>query len=298
MKEMDIFKGQGIIEFSQRFKTEEDCKKYLSELKWNQEFICRKCGHQGSQIRKDFSRTCNKCSDTESPGAGTLFHKVKFGLLKAFHICFEMATTTKSLSALQVSKRYAVRPQTARMFMHKVREAMKSSKSQPLTGAVHVDEFVVGGKETGHVGRGYGGKKKKVVCAAELTDSGKVKRFYAMQIKDFSSKSLRPIFERHISKDAQVTTDEWKGYRPIGKDYSISQIPSKLGLNFIALHNLIHQVKSWIRTTYSWVSKKHIERYLNEYSYRINRSQSKQTIFHNLIKRMVSADKLSISEII
>ncbi len=36
MKEMDIFKGQGIIEFSQRFKTEEDCKKYLSELKWNQ----------------------------------------------------------------------------------------------------------------------------------------------------------------------------------------------------------------------------------------------------------------------
>ncbi len=205
-----------------------------------------------------------------------------------------MATTTKSLSALQVSKRYAVRPQTARMFMHKVREAMKSSKSQPLTGAVHVDEFVVGGKETGHVGRGYGGKQKKVVYAAELTDSGKVKRFYAMQIKDFSSKSLRPIFERHISKDAQVTTDEWKGYRPIGKDYSISQIPSKLGLNFIALHNLIHQVKSWIRTTYSWVSKKHIERYLNEYSYRINRSQSKQTIFHNLIKRMVSADKLSI----
>ncbi len=207
---MDIFKGQNIIEFTQRFKTDEDCKKYLSELKWNQGFICRKCAHKGSQIRKDFPRTCNKCSDTESPSADTLFHKVKFALLKAFHICFEMATTTKSLSALQVSKRYIVRPQTARMFMHKVREAMKSSESQPLTGTVHVDEFVVGGKETGHVGRGFGGKKKKVVCAVELTDLGKVKRFYALQIKDFSAKSLRPIFERHISKDARVTTTNGK----------------------------------------------------------------------------------------
>jgi transposase-like protein len=295
---MDIFKGQNLLEFTQRFKTEEDCKKYLSELKWSQGFICRKCGHQGSQIRKDYSRTCNKCSDTESPSADTLFHKVKFGLLKAFHICFEMATTTKSLSALQVARRYTVRPQTARMFMHKVREAMKSSESQPLTGSVHVDEFVVGGKETGHIGRCYKGKKKKVVCALELTDSGKVKRFYAMQIQDFSSKSLRPIFDKHIDKEAKVTTDEWKGYRPIGKDYPITQIPSDFGLNFAALHNLIHQVKSWIRTTYSWVSKKHINRYLNEYSYRINRSQAKETIFHNLITRMVKADKAPISLIV
>lgn len=76
-----------------------------------------------------------------------------------------MATTTKSLSALQVAKRYSIRPQTARKFMHKVREAMKSSKTLPMTGEVHVDEFVVGGQEAGHIGRSYGGKKKKMVCA-------------------------------------------------------------------------------------------------------------------------------------
>jgi len=53
----------------------------------------------GCQVRRNGSRICNKCSDIESPTAGGLFHKVKFGLLKAFHICFEMATTTKILSA-------------------------------------------------------------------------------------------------------------------------------------------------------------------------------------------------------
>ena len=57
------------------------------------------------------------------------------------------------------------------------------------------------------------------------------------------------------------------------------------------------QVKSWIRTTFSWVAKNNIERYLDEFSYRINRSQSKQKIFHNLIKRMVNKDKLYIQNI-
>lgn len=295
---MDIFKGQGIIEFTQRFQTDVDCKKYLSELKWSEGYKCRRCGHHGSQIRRDYSRTCNKCSDTESPGADTLFHKVKFGLLKAFHICFEMATTTKGLSALQVAKRYTIRPNTARIFMHKVREAMKSSCDHPMDGDVHVDEFVVGGQEAGHVGRSYGGKKKKMVCVVQLTESGKVKRFYALQIKDFSSKSLRPIFDQHLSKEAQVTTDEWKGYRPIAKDFKITQVPGEMGLNFKALHTLIHQVKSWIRTTFSWVSKQHIERYVNEYSFRLNRSQTKQTIFHNLVNRMVLADKLYAQKLV
>lgn len=166
-------------------------------MKWETGYTCRKCGHKKSQIRKDFSRTCNICSDTESPTSGTLFHRVKFGLRKAFFICFEMSTTTKSLSALQMSVRYGVSENTARLFMHKVR-----------------------------------------------------------------------------------------------------QIPSNNGKNFKALHILIHQVKSWIRTTYSWVSDFNINRYLNEYSFRINRSQSKNTVFNNLIKRMVQHKAVFQTELV
>ena len=43
-------------------------------------------------------------------------------------------------------------------------------------------------KEEGKQGRSYDTKKKKVLCAMELTDRGKVKRFYALKIPDFSSK--------------------------------------------------------------------------------------------------------------
>lgn len=288
---MNIFRGQNLLEFAECFKSDLDCEEYLASIKWKDGYCCRKCGHKKYQVRKDLSRTCNICSDTESPTSGTLFHRLKFGLRKAFFICFEMSATTKDMSALQMSVRYGISENTARLFMHKVREAMKSDEKDAMKGTVYVDEFTVGGKEENKQGRSYDTKKKKVVCAVEVTQEGKVKRVYAQKIKDFSSRSLRGIFDRHIDKSANVITDQWKGYRPI-KDFNITQIPSNKGQNFPILHTMIHQIKSWLRTTYSWVSEFNINRYLSEFSFRINRSQTKDTIFNNLIKRMVERNNL------
>lgn len=295
---MKLFQGQNLLEFADRFKTDEDCIKYLAHIKWSKGYKCLKCNHTASQIRKNHSRTCNKCSYTESATANTLFHKVKFGIRKAFFICFEMATTTKSLSASYVSERFGVTENTARLFMHKVREAMKSSAQQPMTGKVHIDEFVIGGKEKGKIGRSYDSNKKKIVCAVELTDEGKVKRMYSMRIDNYSSKELKKLFIKHVSKEAEVTTDSWKGYLPLINEYNITQIDSNNGSNFKALHTMIHQVKSWIRTTYSWVSDANINRYLDEFSYRLNRSLMKKDIFNNLIRRMVAADKIYHTKLI
>ncbi|ALO13894.1 Transposase [Salinivirga cyanobacteriivorans] len=295
---MELFKGQNLIEFATRFNSDEKCIEYLAHIKWQDGFRCVKCGHTGSQVRKNHSRTCNKCSHTESATANTLFHKVKFGVQKAFFICFEMATTTKSLSASYVGERFGVTEKTARLFMHKVREAMKSSGNNPMSGNVHIDEFVIGGKEEGKVGRSYHIKKKKVICAVELTDDGKVKRMYSMKIDNYSSKELEKMFDAHISQQAKVTTDQWKGYRPLMSSYDIRQIESDRGSNFKALHTMIHQVKSWIRTTYSWVSTHNINRYLDEFCYRLNRSQMKKNIFNNLVRRMVIADKVKQADLI
>ena len=295
---MNIFRGQNLLEFSDRFKSDEDCKEYLSGIKWNVGFECRKCGHKKYQVRKDFSRTCNVCSHQESATANTLFHKVKFGVRKAFFIVFEMGTSTKSLSASYAAVRFGVTEKTARLFMHKVREAMESSGNHPMDGNVHVDEFVLGGREKGQVGRSYKAKKKKAITAVELTDDGKVKRMYAMRIKDFSARSLQYMFVNHISRDAKITTDKWRGYRPIAKAYDITQIDSNSGLNFKALHTMIHQIKSWIRTTYSWVSDFNINRYFNEFCFRVNRTQSKATIFNNLLTKMVNKDKVCHQQII
>jgi hypothetical protein len=292
------FEGLNALEFYAEFSEPIKCKEYLAQIKWAEGYKCVKCGHNAAQVRKDHSRTCNKCSHIESASANTLFHRVKFGLHKAFIICFEMSTTTKSLSAKYMAERVGVTEYTARMFMHKVRESMKSSKSQPMVEQVEVDEFVVGGTEEGKVGRSYDSKKKKAITALELTPEGKVKRMYIKQIGNFSAKELLPMFEDHISKEADIITDLWRGYRPIAKDYNIEQIPSDSGKNFQILHTMIHKVKTWIRTTYSYVSTFHINRYFDEFCFRLNRSQTRNSIFHNLVKRMVQAPKINHTQLV
>jgi len=179
-----------------------------------------------------------------------------------------------------------------------VMEAMASSENHPMDGNVQVDEFVLGGYQQDKIGRSYDAKKKKAITAVEFTDDVKVKHMYALNIKDFSAQSLQYMFVKHIDRKAQVTTDKWKGYRPIAKVYNITQVESNKGLNFKALHTMIHQIKSWLRTTYSWVSEFNLNRYFNEFCFRINHSQNKSTIFNNLVTKMVNNDKIYQSEII
>ncbi len=121
---------------------------------------------------------------------------------------------------------------------------------------------------------------------------------YSIKIENYSSKELKRLFEARISTETAVTTDCRRGYRLLLKDYTIEQLESMGSINFKALHTMIHQVKSWIRTTYSWVSESHIDKYFAEFCYRINRSQMKDNIFNNLIRRMVDADRINQSELI
>ena len=288
------FEGENILEFTDRFPDDRSCLVYLSEIKWANGFTCKKCGHNKFTVRKkNLARDCNRCHHVESPTAGTLFHRVRFGIRKAFGIVFEMSATTKGLSSSQVAKRYGISRTTAWSFMHKVRSAMKSSKSYPLEGDIQVDEFVFGGKENLKQGRSTDSKKKKIIGAVELTDEGKVKRVYFNKINDYSSKSLSSIFDEHISEKAHVLTDKWTGYVPISKRFNIEQKYSDKGGSMKQMHTIIHQLKSWLRSTYSWVHEEHIEKYLDEFSYRINRSIYKQTIFHNLISRMLNAQPIT-----
>lgn len=293
-----MYTGQNILDFSKAFPDDDACLAYLADLKWRDGFVCKKCGHTSGCKKAGHKYHCYKCNHVETAKAGTLFHRVRFGIRKAFLIIFEMTTSTKSMSSIQMALRYGIRQPTAWAFMHKVREAMKSSQQFPLAELVHVDEFVVGGQEEGKQGRSYHSNKIKAVVAVELSEKQKVKRVYIKAIDDYSAKSLTPIFTEHISSSAKVVTDKWKGYIPLKKDYNIEQIESNKGKNFKQLHVIVHQVKSWLRTVPTHVSKEHIERYFNEYCYRINRSQSKQTIFHKTIQRMLAAQPVSYADLI
>ena len=281
------FTGVNSIKFNRYFQSDDDCYRYLAETKWDDTFVCRKCGHTNyCNGVKPYSRRCTKCKYDESPTSGTMFDKCKFSLLLAFHIAFKISSKKKGMSSLELSQEFELRQMTCWEFKWKIQQAMQSTCSYLLRGDIYVDEFYVGGPEEGKRGRSKG-DKKLVVVALEIVEGG-VGRAYAQVVDDASSKSLKQFFESHIDKDAHVVTDQWNGYKPLKMEYpNLEQVKSANGNGLPDIHLHIMNIKGWLRGIHHHASKERLQGYLDEYHFRFNRRNNMDTILDLLIKRMV-----------
>lgn len=285
------FQSLTIFEFQNRFPDDPACLSYLSELKWKDGYKCPKCGNiKFCDGNREFSRQCTRCHYICSPTSGTLFHKLKFPLLKAFYIVYYVSTNRKGISSTELSRKLGLRQKTCWFFKQKVMRGMKSSGQFKITGKAEVDETVVGGQEEGVRGR-ENNKKKLVVFAIERKGKG-VSRVYGKVIGNSSAKELGSFMKDTIQEDTQIKTDEWTGYKPLKKDFvNLYQVPSgKKGENFPDLHRVIMGFKGWLRGMHHHVEN--LQGYVDEYCYRFNRNTMKDRIFDNLLRRMVKADPL------
>ena len=288
MTERNIFRGVDSIKFNQRFKDDNDCLEYLAEVKWQNGYKCKRCENDkfgnGKHI---YNRRCTKCRYDESPTAGTMFEKLKFSILIAFHIVFKISTKKKGMSSLELSNEFELRQMTCWSFKQKLQQAMKSSLKSQLSGLVHVDEFVIGGTEEGKKGRSKG-LKKLVVLAIEIVEEG-VGRAYAEVIEHSSAIELGGFLKKYVSQEAEVISDKWKGYTPLKKEFkNLKQIASEDGRNFKELHIHIMNIKGWLRGIHHHCSKERMQNYLDEYHFRYNRRSNMDTIFDVLIRKMVN----------
>ncbi len=197
------FQSLSLFEFQQRFPDDETCMEYLAAIKWPDGFICEKCGHtKYCKGKLEQTRQCTSCGNQATPTSGTLFHKVKFPLLKAFYIIYFMSTNKKGISSTELSRKLSLRQKTCWYFRKKVTQAMKSSKQYPMKGIVEMDEMVIGQQEEGVKGR-KNDKKKLVIIAIEKKGKG-ISRMYAKVVKNGSKQAFKPFFEDHISKQRFV----------------------------------------------------------------------------------------------
>ena len=294
MTERNIFRGVNSIKFNQRFKDDKDCLEYLSEIKWLNGYNCKRCNNDKfGNGKNSHNRRCTKCRYDESPTAGTMFEKLKFSILIAFHIVFKISTKKKGMSSLELSNEFELRQMTCWAFKQKLQQVMKSSLKSPLTGVVHVDEFVIGGPEEGKKGRSKG-LKKLIVLAVEIVEDG-VGRAYAEVIEHSSAIELGTFLTKYVSREAEVVSDKWKGYTPLKKEFkNLKQVASEDGKNFKELHIHIMNIKGWLRGIHHHCSKDRMQNYLDEYHFRCNRRSNMDTIFDVLIRKMVNYKEMSI----
>jgi len=221
-----------------------------------------------------------------------MFEKLKFSILVAFHIAFKISTKKKGMSSLELSHEFELRQKTCWVFKQKLQQVMESSLKSPLTGTIHVDEFLVGGPEEGKKGRSKG-LKKLIVLAVEILEDG-VGRAYAEVIEHSSSKELGSFLMKYVSKETIIISDKWSGYTPLKKDFkNLKQVASDDGKNFKKLHIHIMNIKGWLRGIHHHCSKEHMQNYLDEYHFRHNRRSNMDTIFDVLIRKTVNYGKIS-----
>jgi hypothetical protein len=290
MELFNTFKGQNELEFLKTFSDNDSCYTYLAHYKWGNGFVCPNCGSkQEHKCSTPHHKRCKKCMRLVSVTANTLFHKLKFDIQKAFYIIFKMSATTKSISAEQLAKTVGINRKSALLFQQKVRLAMRSSELHPMKGQVEVDEAFIGQQEES---RGRGAEhKSQIAIAVEKHGAIGIKRVYACKIDNASSSELKILFNKHISPLAQVFTDKWKGYSPLKEVFNITQEKSQPDKNFKIMHRCIQQLKSWLRGIHHSVNPDYLQGYLDEFCYRINRSIHKETIFDNLLIRMINAEQ-------
>jgi hypothetical protein len=281
------YQSLSLFEFQKRFPDDQSCMEHLANLKWPEGFVCEKCNHDKyCKGKLEQTRQCTSCGYQATPTSGTLFHKVKFPLLKAFYIMYFMSTNKKGISSTELSRKLNLRQKTCWLFRKKVVQSMKSSKQYPLIGSVEIDEMVVGQQEENVVGRANK-KKKLVIVGIEKKGKG-ISRMYARVIPDASEESFKPFFTEHIDPQANIRTDGWSSYQTFKEKYpNLKQEKSKnKGANFNDIHRVIMMFKAWLRGMHHSVM--HLQDYIDEYAYRFNRSFMKENIFDNLLSRAVA----------
>ncbi len=286
-----------LIEMMEKFNSEDRCREYIESLRWPSGVCCTRCGSTSvSKIVKRHQYDCNDCRYQFSPMAGTVFHDTHLPLTKWFLAAYLMCESKKGMSANQISRTLAIGYKSAWYLCHRIREAMTIVHTDKLTGIVEADETFVGGR--------YDKRRKrnpyeKPVVFGVIQRSGPVR---ANKIQSRGARALAKAVKENVEPGSALMTDEYAGYKTVGKIYDHSMVQhSKLeyavGLTHTnSIENFWSLFKRGLVGQFHKISEKHLDRYLNEFTYRFNGREQVQ-LFQNTIRNLVNGKTLTFEKL-
>lgn len=259
------------------FPDQETARVYLESRPWPNGPTCPTCsGAERITTRKDGFYRCNRCKLDFTVRTATIFERSHVKLHKWVHAMYLLVTARKDISSMQLAKEIGVTQKTAWFMLQRLREACGNDPTI-LEGIVEVDEAHFGGKESNRhqskrkrVGTGAAGKTT-VVGMRER--GGRTK---GIVLSEATTQNIQGAVVPNVLPGSEIQTDESGVYVGLEGIYYRDTIThargeyARPGVTTNGIESVWAVLKRGLHSVYHHASPKHLHRYVDEFTFRLN----------------------------
>ncbi|KKN13936.1 hypothetical protein LCGC14_1001220 [marine sediment metagenome] len=266
------------FEFFKMFPDERSARVHFEGATWPNGPVCPYCEYLDiTTLKREGYYRCKSCRKDFTVRVGTVMHRSKIPIRKWLFAMYLVCTARKGVSSVQLSKEIGITQKSAWFLLQRIREGC-SKEGEKLSGIVEVDETFIGGLEGNKhkdkklkAGRGAVGKAA-VLGMRERDGEHRVKAF---PIADTTSQLLQHSIEKNVNPGATICTDEHGAYRGLrGYDHRVIKHKAGRYVDGMAGTNGIESVWAVLKRGYYGIyhhfSVKHLARYVDEFTFRLN----------------------------
>jgi transposase-like protein len=292
-----------LIDFMDRFTTEEDCREHFFKIRWPNGFKCPKCQHvEYTLIKGRNLYQCHQCGHQASIAAGTIMHGSHTGLKEWFLAIFLFTHDKRGISAAQIARNVGISQDAAWLMLQKLRKAMGDRDAKYyLDGVVDMGDAFFGAPSEGGK-RGRGTEKTPAIAALSLDEEGRPGYLKPQAVGNIDGVGVIGAAHDTITPGAAIHTGglnvygilNSEGYGQQGEKFDPQSNPEHLHWLHVAISNL----KAFISGTYHGLGKKHLQRYFDESCYRFNRRRFGNQLFNRLLDACASTATITYAQLV
>lgn len=289
-------KFTSLYDLQKAFPTEKSCIKFLELIRWNGNVISPYDETSKVYKCKGNNYKCKNTGKYFNVRTNTLLEASNIELRKWFMAIYLITSHKKGISSLQLHKDLHVPQKTAWFMLQRIRKCFEFENNNILNNSVEVDETYIGGRNKNRhankkVENSQGrSTKDKTPVLGMIERYGKVN---AKIVENVQADTLTREIIKSVRESANIYTDEYLGYNRISQFYLHAVVRHKIsqyvdGLAFTNnIENFWSLVKRGLLGIYHFTSKKHLQRYLDEFVFRYNtREYTESGRFARLLTNM------------